>query len=94
MLWQVELWPPKEAETLVFKAEMFVAHDVVADINKFLGVNPGCVPTYKELGDDSWEIQLRAVHSLFGGVCLAHVESWVEQSVSNLDWATEELMYL
>jgi hypothetical protein len=22
-VWQIELWPPEEAETLVFKAEMF-----------------------------------------------------------------------
>ncbi len=93
-VWQIELWPPEEAETLVFKAEMFVAHDVIADINKFLRVNPLCVPTYKKLEDGSTEIQLRAVHSLFGGVCVDHVASWIETWISSLDCATEELMYL
>lgn len=67
-VWQIELWPPEEAETLVFKAEMFVAHDVIADINKFLRVNPLCVPTYKTFDDGTFEVQLRAVRSLFGGV--------------------------
>ena len=93
-VWQTELWPAEEAETLVFKAEMFVAHDVIADINKFLRVNPLCVPTYKKLDDGTTEVQLRAVRSLFGGVCIAHVESWVEHWVSSLSWLTEELMYL
>jgi hypothetical protein len=93
-VWQTELWPSEEAETLVFKAEMFVAHDVIADINKFLRVNPLCVPTYKKLGDESWEVQLRAVRSLFGGVCVDHVASWVEHFVASLDWAGEELLYL
>ena len=93
-VWQIELWPPEEAETLVFKAEMFVAHDVVADINSFLRVQPGCVPTYKRLEDGTFEIQLRAVRSLFGGVCVDHVASWIEHWISTLDWATEELMYL
>jgi hypothetical protein len=93
-VWQIELWPPEEAETLVFKAEMFVAHDVIADINKFLQANPLCVPTYKKLDDGTTEVQIRAVHSLFGGVTVDHVSSWIEHWVSSLTWATEDLMYL
>ena len=93
-VWQLELWPPEEAETLVFKAEFFVSHDVVADINKSLRVNPLCVPTYKKLDDCTIEVQLRAVHSLFGGVTVDHVSSWIEQWSASLDWASEELMYL
>ena len=93
-VWQIELWPLEEAETLVFAAEFLVSHDVVSDINKFLRLNPLCVPTYKKLGDASWEIQLRTVRSLFGGVCVNHVESWIEHWVASLDWATEDLMYL
>ena len=73
---------------------MFVAHDVVADINKFLRVNQLCVPTYSKTGDESWEIQLRAVHLFFGGVTLDHVGLWIEHWIASLDWATEELMYL
>ncbi len=93
-VWQIELWPPEEAEALVFAAEFLVSHDVVEDINNFLRVNPLCVPTYKELDDGTFEVQLRAVHSLFGGVTVDHVGSWIEQWVSGLDWATEDLMYL
>jgi len=93
-VWQLELWPPEEAETLVFKAEFFVSHDVVADINKSLRVNPLCVPTYKKLDDCTIEVQLRAVHSLFGGVTVDHVSSWIEQWPASLEWATEDLMYL
>ena len=73
---------------------MFVAHDVVSDINEFLRVNPLCVPTYKKLGDESWEIQLCSVRSLFGGVCVDHFESWIEHWVASLEWVTEVLVYL
>lgn len=92
MDWRVELWPEGEAETLVFKAEMIVAHDPVADINKFLRFCPNVVPTYEKSEDDaSWQITITAVRSVVGGVTLDHISSWIECWVSGLEWATESL---
>ena len=67
MDWCVELWPEGEAKTLVFKAELIVAHDPVADINKFLCFRPDVVPTYVKSEDDlSWQLTITAVRSLVG----------------------------
>ena len=67
MDWCVELWPEGEAKTLVFKAELIVAHDPVADINKFLRFCLDVVPTYVKSEDDlSWQLTITAVRSLVG----------------------------
>jgi hypothetical protein len=92
MEWCVELWPEGEAETLVFKSELIVAHDPVADINKFLRFCPDVVPTYeKSEVDGCWQLTITSVRSLVGGVTLDHVSTWVECWVKGLEWATESL---
>jgi len=89
MIWKVELMPVPSATAIRFSADLAVATDPIDSVNDFnCGhslVVAACKPGFD--ADLAWVIEISMLRVLEGGVSMAHMVSWIESWVAELEAA-------